>query len=52
MRSLVDPEARGRVRRASLLPVSVAASALTEFGRTGTRAKNRLLLLLLLCRHR
>ena len=44
----MDPEARGRAR-ASLLPVSVAASALTEFGRT--HGYELIQELLLLCRH-
>ena len=34
MKKLVDIEARGRVRKASLVPVTIAVSALTEFGRT------------------
>ena len=34
MKQLVDAEARGRVRRASLVPLTVAVAALTEFGRT------------------
>lgn len=33
MKELVDLEARGRVRRASMLPLSVVCAALTEFGR-------------------
>ena len=33
MKQLVDLEARGRVRRASMLPLSVVCAALTEFGR-------------------
>ena len=39
MRQLVEPEARSSVRKASLLPISVAIAALTEFGRQdGTAA--------------
>ena len=34
MRGLVDLEARGRVRRASLLPLNVAVAAVTELGRS------------------
>ena len=39
MRQLVEPEGRSRVTKASLLPVSVAVAALTQFGREdGTAA--------------
>ena len=34
MKTLVCAEARGRVRKCSILPVSIAVSALTSFGRT------------------
>ena len=34
MKRLVDAEAKGRVRKASLVPVTVCCAALTEFGRT------------------
>lgn len=33
MRPLVEPEARNRIRKVSLVPITVAVSALTEFGR-------------------
>ena len=35
MRMLVDAEAKGRVRKASLVPIPVAIAALTSWGRTG-----------------
>ena len=34
MKRLVDAEAKGRVRKASLVPVTVCCASLTEFGRT------------------
>ena len=33
MRPMVEPEDRNRIRKVSVLPITVAASALTEFGR-------------------
>ena len=33
MRPLVEAEARNRIRKVSLVPITVAVSALTEFGR-------------------
>ena len=33
MKKLVDVEARGRVRKASIVPITITVSALTEFGR-------------------
>ena len=33
MRPLVEPEARNKIRKASLVPITIAVSALTEFGR-------------------
>lgn len=33
MKTLVDPEARARVRKASIVPLSIVCAALTEYGR-------------------
>ena len=33
MKSLVEPEARARVRKASIVPLSIVCAALTEYGR-------------------
>ena len=47
MKTLVDPESRGRIRKASVVPITPCCSALSEFGRNDAttammRALNKL----------